>query len=75
MLVNTEAIILGYINYSETSIILKSYTKDFGSKSFIIRGIRSKKKKKITTLSLQEFIEFVQHLRLLKNLKKVLNQK
>ena len=53
MLVNTEAIILGYINYSETSIILKSYTKEFGSKSFIIRGIRSKKKKKITLGQLQ----------------------
>ena len=53
MLVNTEAIILGYINYSETSIILKSYTKEFGSKSFIIRGIRSKKRKKITLGQIQ----------------------
>ena len=45
MLANTEAIILGYINYSESSIILRAYTKDFGYKSFIIRGIRTKKKK------------------------------
>ena len=53
MLTNSEAIILGYINYSETSIILKAYTKDFGFKSFIIKGIRSKKKKKITLGQLQ----------------------
>ena len=53
MLTNSEAIILGYINYSETSVILKTYTKDFGFKSFIIRGIRTKKKKKITLGQLQ----------------------
>ncbi len=53
MLTNSEAIILGYINYSETSVILKAYTKDFGFKSFIIKGIRSKKKKKITLGQLQ----------------------
>ena len=53
MLANTEAIILGYINYSESSIILRAYTKDFGYKSFIIRGIRTKKKKKITLGQLQ----------------------
>ena len=53
MLTNSEAIILGYINYSETSVILKTYTKDYGFKSFIIRGIRSKKRKKITLGQLQ----------------------
>lgn len=53
MLTNSEAIILGYINYSETSIILKTYTRGFGFKSFIIRGIRTKKKKKITLGQLQ----------------------
>ena len=53
MLDNSEVIILGYINYSETSIILKAYTKDFGFKSFIIRGIRTKKKKKIALGQLQ----------------------
>jgi len=53
MLDSSEVIILGYINYSETSIILKAYTKDFGFKSFIIRGIRTKKKKKIALGQLQ----------------------
>ena len=53
MLTNSEAIILGYINYSETSVILKTYTKDYGFKSFIVRGIRSKKRKKITLGQLQ----------------------
>ena len=53
MLTNSEAIILGYINYSETSVILKTYTKNYGFKSFIVRGIRSKKRKKITLGQLQ----------------------
>ena len=55
MLTNSEAIILGYINYSETSIILKAYTKDFGFKSFIIRGIRTKKKEKNNTWATSAF--------------------
>ena len=55
MLTNSEAIILGYINYSETSIILKAYTKDFGFKSFIIRGIRTKKKEKNNTWTTSAF--------------------
>ena len=53
MLTNSEAIILGYINYSETSVILKTYTKNYGFKSFFVRGIRSKKRKKITLGQLQ----------------------
>ena len=53
MLVNTEAIILSYINYSESSIILKIYTKDYGLKSFIIKGIRTKRKSSITLGQLQ----------------------
>ena len=47
MVYSTESIVLGYINYSETSIIVRCFTKKFGVKSFLIRGIRSKKKKKL----------------------------
>ena len=53
MLVNSEAIILSYINYSESSIILRIYTKDYGLKSFIIKGIRTKRKSIITLGQLQ----------------------
>ena len=54
MVYSTESIVLGYINYSETSIIVRCFTKKFGVKSFLIRGIRSKKKKKTTTRSISK---------------------
>lgn len=53
MVYSTEAIVLGYINYSETSVIVKCLTKKYGVKSYIIRGIRSNKKSKIQLGHLQ----------------------
>ena len=47
MLVSTEAISLNYIKYSETSIIVKCFTKSNGIKSYLLKGIRTSKKKKI----------------------------
>ena len=44
MVYSTESIVLGYINYSDTSIILKCFTEKFGIKSYLIKGIRSVKK-------------------------------
>jgi len=46
MLVSTEAISLNYIKYSETSIIVKCFTKSNGLKSYLLKGIRTSKKKK-----------------------------
>jgi DNA repair protein RecO (recombination protein O) len=42
MIVNTEGIILRSIPYSESSLILKIFTKDYGLLSFLVRGARSK---------------------------------
>ena len=47
MLVSTEAISLNYVKYSETSIIVKRFTKSDGLKSYLLKGIRTSKKKKI----------------------------
>jgi DNA repair protein RecO (recombination protein O) len=47
MLVSTEAISLNYVKYSETSIIVKCFTKSDGLKSYLLKGIRTSKKKKI----------------------------
>ena len=52
MVYSTESIVLGHINYSETSIIVRCFTKKFGVKSYLIRGLRSKKKSKHQLLSL-----------------------
>tara|TARA_B100000700_G_scaffold126221_1_gene141293 strand:- start:152 stop:820 length:669 start_codon:yes stop_codon:yes gene_type:complete len=45
MVSKTNGIVLNYIKYKETSIISKIYTKEFGLKSYLINGIRTKKGK------------------------------
>ena len=45
MLISTEAIALSSIKYSESSIIIKCFTLSDGIKSYLIKGIRSQKKK------------------------------
>ena len=45
MLISTEAIALSSIKYSETSLIVKCFTLSDGVKSYLIKGIRSQKKK------------------------------
>ena len=37
MLVSTEAIVLSYLKYSETSIIVKCFTQSDGLKSYLIK--------------------------------------
>ena len=41
----TTGIILHSLNYSETSLIVKIISPDFGVKSYIVKGVRSKKSK------------------------------
>jgi DNA repair protein RecO (recombination protein O) len=41
----SKGIVLSYIKYSETSIIVRIFTREFGLKSFIINGARSKSSK------------------------------
>lgn len=45
MVSKTNGIVLNYIKYKETSIISKIYTKEFGLKSYLINGVRTKKGK------------------------------
>lgn len=45
MLHKTDGIILHTVNYSESSIIAKIYTREFGLQSYMISGIRNKKSK------------------------------
>ena len=48
----TRAIVLKNTNYSESSVISKIYTREFGVKTYILRGIR-KGKSKIRTSMIQ----------------------
>lgn len=43
MLVSTEGIVLRQIPFSDTSLVVKIFTRDFGLISFIIKGAKSKK--------------------------------
>lgn len=43
MLHHTRGIIFHQVKFSETSLIVKIYTEQFGLQSYILRGIRSKK--------------------------------
>ena len=46
MIVNTTGIVLNYIKYGDTSIIVRVFTEKNGYGSFIVNGIRSKKSRK-----------------------------
>jgi DNA repair protein RecO (recombination protein O) len=45
MLATTKGIVLHQIKYGDTSLICQVYTEDYGRKSFMFKGIRSKKSK------------------------------
>jgi DNA repair protein RecO (recombination protein O) len=50
MLHKTKGIVLQTVNYSETSLIVKMYTRNFGLQSYMIKGTRSKNSKYKATL-------------------------
>ncbi|WP_020532412.1 DNA repair protein RecO [Flexithrix dorotheae] len=45
MLFKTRGLVLNFVKYKETSIIARIYTEEFGLKSYIINGVRSKRSK------------------------------
>jgi DNA repair protein RecO (recombination protein O) len=49
MLVRTPAIVLSAIKYSESDLIARLYTRELGTQSFILKGIRKSRKGKLRT--------------------------
>src|SRR5690554_6749862 len=45
MLRKTQGIVISYIKYRETSIIVRIFTRELGLKTYIVNGIRSSKSK------------------------------
>ncbi|WP_200974882.1 DNA repair protein RecO [Echinicola sp. 20G] len=45
MIKKTQGIVIHYLKYRETSIIVKIFTRDLGLKSYIVNGVRSAKSK------------------------------
>ncbi len=58
MLSTTKGIVLNHIKYSESSVIAKIYTENYGLQSYIIKGIRKSKSK--TKLSLLEHLSLIE---------------
>ena len=71
MLQKTKGIALHYHKYSESSVIAKIFTKEFGLQSFIINGVRQKKAK--SKLGLLRPLSFL-NLEIYKNPKRGLNR-
>lgn len=62
MTYTTRGIVLHYIKYSETSVIVRIYTELFGLQSYIINGVRNNKAKiKINALQPLSLLEMVVH--------------
>ncbi|MFY0600361.1 MAG: DNA repair protein RecO [Cyclobacteriaceae bacterium] len=63
MIVKTRAIVINYIKFQDTSIIVKAFTEDFGISSYIVNGIRSQKSKRsigfFQPFSLLEMVAYV----------------
>lgn len=58
MLAKTQGIVLKTISYSETSVVAKIYTEQFGLKSYLIHGVRKRKAKtKANSLQLLSLLE------------------
>jgi DNA repair protein RecO (recombination protein O) len=53
MLVRTSAIVLSAIKYSESDLIARLYTRELGTQSFILKGIRKSRKGKLRTAFFQ----------------------
>lgn len=45
MIAKTQGIVFHQLKYSESSLIVKMYTREFGIQSYLVKGVRSKKSK------------------------------
>lgn len=62
MLQKSRGIVLSFVKYSETSIIAKIYTEEFGLHSYVAKGVRSKKSKtKIALFEPLSQVEIIAH--------------
>lgn len=50
MLVKTRGVVFHQLKYSETSLIVKIYTEEFGIQSYLVKGARTKKSRISTSL-------------------------
>lgn len=72
MLIKTQGIVFKTIKYGETSVISDIYTKEKGLRSYILRGVRSKRAKvKASLLQVMSVVDMVAYERIEKKLHSV----
>ncbi len=75
MLETTKAIVLKTTKYSETSLIVKAFTENFGMRTYMIRGVRKKKSKTpmslFQPLSILEMVVYEKEGRDIQNVKEM----
>lgn len=59
MLVTTQAIVLSTIKYGESDLIARLYTRELGTQSYMLKGIRKSKKAKIRASFFQPLTQLV----------------
>jgi len=57
MLQKTKAIVINSLRYADTSLIVKCYTEDYGMKSYLLKGILSKKKGNLRKAHFQQLTQ------------------
>ncbi len=76
MLYKTRGIVLNFIKYRETSIIVRIYTEQFGLTSYIVNSVRSKKSKnKIALFQPLTLLDLVVYNRKSSNLNRISEMK
>lgn len=75
MLLTTKGIVLKTFKYSETSVIAKVYTEQWGIQSYLLSGVRKKKSKSkmalLQPLSLLELVVYYQENKSIKRVKEM----
>lgn len=76
MLFSSKAIVIRTIKYSETSVIAKLYTRQFGMQSYMIRGVRTSKSSgikpaQLLNLNLLEIVAYRKQNTELQNIKEM----
>lgn len=76
MLFSSKAIVIKTVKYSETSVIAKLYTRQFGMQSYMIRGVRTSKSSAIKpaqllNLNLLEIVAYHKQNTELQNIKEI----
>ncbi|MGB1241013.1 MAG: DNA repair protein RecO [Chitinophagales bacterium] len=77
MLHNTKGVVLKTFKYSETSVIAKVYTHQFGIQSYMVNGVRSsgKNKQKAALLQPLTLLEMVVYYRKNRNIQRIKEMK